>query len=209
MRSISSGDLTNLEAGNYITTWLFLLDWPTGLTGFWPGYGDITVGGQVYHGAGSLLAIDQIELAADLTASPLRVILRAVPNSALSPDILASVDDYVYKNRRAYLDLAWFSRATGSIVTNVRWWQGYIDMIEHDETVGGDYSLVARLEPASLDHSRIGYRMRSDLDQKMIDPTDRFFEHAALTPTEQISYGKASVGAQRPQPTAGRGGFRV
>jgi hypothetical protein len=205
MRTISSGDLDNLHLGNYITTWLLLLDWPTGLTGFWPGYGSITVGGQIYNGAGSLLTVEQIDLGSELNASPLNVFLRAVPNTALSPDILAQVDDYVYKNRPAYLDLAWFLRSSGAIVNNVRWWQGYIDTIEHDETIGGEYVLVARLEPASLDHSRIGYRMRSDKDQKLFDPNDRFFEHAALTPTEELSYGKSSASPGGSTATTWRG----
>lgn len=211
MRAISTADLGNLAKGNFITTWLLLLDWPTGLLGFWPGYGDISVGGQVYHGTGSLLSIEQINLGLELTASPVNVSLRAVPNTALSPDILAHIDDYIYKNRAAYLDLAWFSKTTGALLQHVRWWQGYIDTIEHNETIGGDYTLTGRLEPASLDHSRIGYRMRSDVDQKMLDPADRFFEHAALVPTEDIDYGKAAAGATTKRggtPTGGVGGFK-
>ena len=200
--------LPTLEAigrGEYANTLLLLFDLPEGQFGFWPGIGTLNVGGFDYVGAGSLLTIEQIQTGVDISASPLNVTLRAVPvvtpegDTPLSPDVLATIDNYAYKNRPARLSYAWFNPATGALVTVVLWWQGYIDTIEHNEVVGGDYALVARLEPVSLDHSRIGYRMRSDTDQKLIDPTDKFFEHAAVTGTEEIKYGASDVAAETQQ----------
>jgi hypothetical protein len=90
--------------------------------------------------------------------------------------------------------LVYFDRQSGAVITALQWWQGFIDLIEHQQTVGGEYVLDARLEPMSLDHSRTGWRMRSDADQKLIDPADRFFEHAAITATQNIPYGRETDG---------------
>jgi hypothetical protein len=195
MQAIDPTILAQIAKGAYASTHLLLFDLVEGLFGFWGGYGPITVNSIPYVGAGSLIEISQINLGSDLAASPLTVTLRALPETALTPDILASIDSYGYKNRPAHLLLAYFDPVAGSIVTAIQWWQGYIDKIEHQQTVGGEYTLSAMLEPLSLDHARIGYRMRSDADQKLIDPTDRFFEHAALVLTEKLPYGRKENGA--------------
>src|SRR5690349_10708943 len=185
-RDIPSTTLDAIDAGQYAHAWLVLFSLDEGLFGFWPGVGTLTIDGVDYAGFGSFLDIQQIDMGVDITASPVSVRLRAQPETALTPDVLASVDSYSYKNRPATLTIAYFDKSAGTLVTAIQWWSGKIDTIDHDETVGGDYALVARLEPESLDHARTGYRMRSDADQKLLDPTDRFFELAATVPTEQI-----------------------
>lgn len=193
MRTISADTLESIKRGDFAHTWLIDFNLPEGIFGFWPGTGNLVVSGITYVGAGSLLSIDQIDMGVDLSSSPLSVSLRAVPDTSLSPDLLASIDDYSYKNRPARLHLAYFSPSTGDAITVILWWQGYIDVVNHQEQIGGEYVLLATLEPRSLDHSRIGYRMRSDTDQKLIDATDLFFEHAATTGTEEIKYGGANT----------------
>lgn len=192
-RDIDSGTLAQIEQGAYPHNWLLLFDLPSGLYGFHLGHGPLEVNGQLYVGAGSLIGIEAIGAGIDLAASPLRVTLRAVPESALTPDVLATVDNEAYKNRPVTLSLAYFNRATGAVANVYRWWSGYVDTIQHNEQIGGEYVLTATLEPRSLDHSRRGFRMRSDADQKLLDPTDRFFEHAATTPSEELPYGRASA----------------
>jgi hypothetical protein len=195
VQTIDPSVLAQIAKGAYASTHLLLFDLVEGLFGFWGGYGPITVNSIPYVGAGSLIEISQINLGSDLAASPLTITLRALPETALSTDVLASIDNYGYKNRPAHLSLAYFDPVAGVIVTAIQWWQGYIDTITHSQTVGGNYTLSANLEPLSLDHSRIGYRMRSDADQKRIDPADRFFEFAAVTATQKLPYGRKEDGA--------------
>jgi hypothetical protein len=92
------------------------------------------------------------------------------------------------------LSLAYFDPVAGIIVAVFQWWRGYVDTIEHTQTVGCEYTLIAHLEPMSLDHSRVGYRMRSDADQRLIDPNDRFFEHAGTTAVMKLQYGRSIYG---------------
>lgn len=190
MQNIDPTILAQIAKGAYASTVLLLFDLPEGMFGFWGGHGPLTVNGVDYVGAGSLIEVSALNLGTDLSASPITVRLRAVAETALTLDVLATIDNYAYKNRPAHITLAYFDRVTGSMVTAIQWWQGYIDLIDHEQTVGADYALVAHLEPKSLDHSRIGYRMRSDTDQKLIDPTDRFFEHAAVTAVQNLPYGR-------------------
>lgn len=194
MFSIPPDVLAKIAAGAYSNALALLFDLPEGLFGFWNGYGTLTINSVPYVGAGSLIEVSQFSLGTDLSASPITVRLRAVPEGGLTPDVLATIDTYAYKNRPAHLNLVYFDPITGTVVTALQWWQGYIDLIDHDQEVGGEYTLLAHLEPMSLDHSRTGYRMRSDTDQKLIDPADRFFEHAAVTGTQQVPYGRRPDG---------------
>lgn len=203
MQPIDPSVLDQISKGAYVSTHLLTFDLVEGIFGFWGGYGSITVNGINYVGAGSIIEVSQLNLGSDLAASPLTVRLRAVPETDLTPDILATIDNYGYKNRPAHLLLAYFDPVAGSIVTAIQWWQGYIDTIEHQQTVGSDYVLVANLEPLSLDHARIGYRTRSDADQKLIDPADRFFEHAAITAMQNLPYGRKDDGTSAPSGFAG------
>lgn len=190
MRDIDGAALAAIGRGDYAHNWLLLFDFPSGLYGFHFGQGKWTFNGIDYVGAGSALSLEQIEAGTELSASPIVARMRAVPDIGLTPDVLSSVDAEAYKNRPVTLSLVYFNKQTGGVAHLFSWWRGFVDTIEHDETVGGTYELVARLEPRSLDHSRNGYRMRSDTDQRLIDPEDRFFEHAATTPFEELPYGR-------------------
>lgn len=186
--------LLALAASEYAHAELILFDLPTsGLQGFWRGIGPLEVDGVTYVGAGSLIELQQIDYGVELTASPISIKLRAVPETPLTPDILATIDDENYKGATVYISLAYFDRTTGAIITTMRQWRGYVDYVEHTGTVGDDYALVGRLEPRSLDHSRANTRVRGDADQKLLDAADVFFEHAATTPTETLPYGRSTT----------------
>lgn len=189
-REIDATTLGTIQSGGYPRTNLLLFDLAGVLYGFWSGAGTLNVSGVDYVGSGSLIQVEALSAGVELSASPLQVTLRSVPETALSPDVLATIDDEAYKNAPAYLSRAYFNRDTGMPVNVFRLWRGYVDIVRHEWTVGGDYILTGMLEPRSLDHSRRGVRTRSDADQKLLDPTDRFFEHAATVVTEKLPYGR-------------------
>src|SRR5262245_33428438 len=138
MRTIDITTLETIGRGDYAHTWLLLFDFPEGLFGFWGGAGTLTLAGQPYTGAGSLIEIAQLDMGSELAASPLTVSLRALPETALSPDVLATIDNYAYKNRPVTLSLVYFNPSTGAVATAFTWWQGYVDVIDHQETVAGE-----------------------------------------------------------------------
>lgn len=193
MQTIDPALLDALAKSQYAHSELLLFDLPSGLWGFWRGFGKLTVNGIDYVGAGSLLEMQQLDFGVELSASAIALKLRAVPETTVTPDVLATIDDEQYKGRPVSISFAYFNRDTGNLITVLPQWRGYIDTIEHQGTVGDDYALVARLEPRSLDHSRAGTRVRGDSDQRLLDLTDKFFEHAAKTPTEVLPYGKGDT----------------
>lgn len=193
MKTIDSGKLADIGDGLYIRGDGILFDFPSGLHGFWKGVGPLTVSGVLYNGAGSLLEVEALNSGVDLSASAISVKLRAIPETALSGDVLATIEDESYKGRPVIITRFYFRRDTGVMTLALVLWRGYVDNIDHNRTVGADYTLVAHLEPRSIDHSRQGFRVRGDADQRLIDPADAFYEHAATTPTEILPYGRAST----------------
>lgn len=189
---ITTEELDNIHAGKYVHNWFILFEFPSGLYGFHMGSGTYNLEGQDYHGAGSVLEMEQMDSGVDLSASPILLRMRANPEAGLTVDVLASVDNEQYKNAPVSLTLVYFDPAVGEPVLVLPWWRGKVDKIPHKHVPGGEYALEATLEPVSLDHSRRGFRMRSDADQKLIDPTDRFFEHSATVMTEDLPYGRKS-----------------
>lgn len=189
-RNISTEELANIQSGIYAHNWFILFEFPSGLYGFHLGSGAYELSGITYYGGGSVLTIEQMDTSLDLSASPITIKLRSVPEVGLSPDVLASVDDENYKNAPVSMTLVYFNTETGAPAIVETWWRGKVDKIPLHEDPGGESYLLAHLEPMSLDHSRLGFRVRSDADQKMIDPDDRFYEHAALIQHEDLPYGR-------------------
>lgn len=195
MRDITGTDLENVAAGNWVKNWFIRFDFDGDLYGIHAGtFGTINFEGLDYAGAGSLLEIEQIDQSVDLSASPIVVRLRAQPDDeGLTPDVLATIDTQPWKNAPVTLTRVYFDPATGAVVKATQWFGGFVDTIEHDENVGGEYALVGTFEPRSLDHSRRGHRMSGDADQRLIDADDAFFEHSARTRTEKLTYGRATT----------------
>lgn len=199
-QDIDTGDLSVIAAGGYASTYTLLFDLPTGIKGFWGGSGLLTIDGIDYVGAGSLIQMEALAAGTDLSASPVSVTLRAVPEQGLTPDVLATIDDEDYKGRPAAIGVVFFARNDGTLKLMLPRWRGYIDTVTHDWDVGANNVLTGSLEPRSLDHSRRGFRVRGDADQRLIDPDDTFYLHAATVASEQVTYGRASP------TTAGAGG---
>src|SRR3954468_5436220 len=88
-----------LAASQYAHAELLLFDLPSGLWGFWRGIGKLNVNGVDYVGAGSLLELQQLDFGVELSASAIALKLRAVPETSVTPDILATIDNENYKGR--------------------------------------------------------------------------------------------------------------
>lgn len=202
MRIYSAGTLAALAAGRLVERGLLLFDFPSGLYGFWTGAGPITIEGQTYTGAGSLIEVDSIGSSAGLSAVPLVLRLTAVPSSDLSPDVLASIEQEQYHQRPITISTAYFDPDTRGLIAVERVYRGYIDQITHQLQAGGGAVLEAHCESRSLDHARTGFRRRSDADQRRIDAADASFEHAAVVGSVDIYWGR------NPAKKSGAGGDR-
>jgi hypothetical protein len=192
MREIDSGLQAGLEAGNIVDRGMVLFALPSGNYGFWTGVGPWTYNGILWQGAGTLIQAQPVGQVTDGSAVPIVLTLSAIPNSALSPDVLSTIEAEAYKGAPVRLYKAYFDPDTRALITVRTVWAGTIDTIDHDYTIGGTYTLTANCESRALDHQKTGYRIRSDADQRLIDANDGFFKRVGVAGTQSITWGKAA-----------------
>jgi hypothetical protein len=69
------------------------------------------------------------------------------------------------------------------------WARGRLDQIVRDDEIGGTAMISASLETAARGLGRSGARMRSDADQRLIDPNDGFFKHVSYAGKKTLYWG--------------------
>jgi hypothetical protein len=174
---------------------------------FWTGAEPLTWGGVTFQPGGSLIELGEVEQQGELQATGLEARLRAIPNSDLSPDVLAAVFDEAYSQRPATAYVLFFD-AAGAFLSGFPVFGGYIDTVEAvDEP--GNYELVFRLESRSRDHTRTGYRQRNSIDQQAMFAGDKGLEHVSTTnPRLKRVWGQVES-AQEGKPAANNNGNGV
>lgn len=89
------------------------------------------------------------------------------------------------------------------------WARGRLDTLLTDEEIGGEAAMKAELETAAKGLGRRGARMRSDADQRLIDPTDGFFKNVSFAGEKTLYWGgrrPARAGSVLPGTDSGGGG---
>lgn len=190
MRSFDSDTLDLLDSGRIVTRALMEFQFGTGTYGFWDGVGTMVYAGLTYVGAGSLISIDDLDYVSDLSSAAITFRLTAVPNSDLTPDVLASIESETYHGRPVILRRAYIHPDTRALVSVERIWRGYLDQVSHSYTIGGEAVLEMSCESRARDNTRRGYRTYSDADQRRIDADDGGFRHAATAAAQTIYWGR-------------------
>jgi hypothetical protein len=200
MKPLDPAVTAHLAAGNASKRDMILFDLPapTGLRGFWTGVGQLVFNGVTYVGAGSLIQIAGLNQQGGTASIPVIVGLRSVPDTELTPDTLATVENEQYHQRLATIFSAWLDPDTGEVVDVRQEYRGYIDQVVHKDQEGGQTTLLAYLESKARDHKKTLGRVRGDADQRRIAANDGALRHAATAATLEINWGRA--GAQPPAP---------
>ncbi|WP_454914978.1 DUF2163 domain-containing protein [Xanthobacter sediminis] len=190
MRSFDADTLDLFDAGRVATRALIEFQFGTGTYGFWDGQGEMTYAGLTYVGAGSLIKIEDIDHVSDLSSAAITFRLTAVPNSDLTPDVLASIESESYHGRPVILRRAYIHPDSRALVSVERIWRGYVDQVSHSYTIGGEAVLEVSCESRARDNTRRGYRTYADTDQRRIDADDGSFRHAATASKQTIYWGR-------------------
>lgn len=190
MRSFTTDALNALRSAEPVRRGMIRFSLLSGLVGFWDGRTDFVDGGVTYRPGGQLLEIEPIGATVGLAASGLVVRLTDIPNSDLTPDVLASIESESYIGRPVLISAAYFSASTGALLQVVRIWSGYVDRINHERRSSGRASIVANLESKALDNLKSGYRLRSPSDQQKISAGDNFLNNAAVAGAVEIRWGR-------------------
>lgn len=188
--SIPSGAQAALNSGRIVMRTGITFDFPSGLYAFWDGEGPFAWSGLTFAPGGGLLEISEIPASADMSSVPVTVKLRAVPDSALTADVLGTIEDEAYHQRPVTIYAFFFSVDDRSLLAGIRHYAGYLDQIEHIDGAG-DYHLEARLESRARDHTKTGYRMHTTADQEQVSPGDMFFQHVSTVGTYTRKWGRA------------------
>lgn len=189
MKSLDASTQATLDAYRAKTREMILFDLGAeGVFGFWSDVGTLTWNGITFVGAGSLIEITENTGGIGVGASELTVTLRSVPEAGLTPDLLGSIESYSYFNRPFRRYTAFFDPDTSVLLSVVQTFAGYLGPATHTED-GEEVYISVPVTGKSLDHSRTGYRRRSQADQATIDSTDNGFRHAAVAGTQKIFWG--------------------
>jgi hypothetical protein len=189
MRLIPTALQSQLDSGAIGKTDMILFDFPapTGLRGFFSGVGEVVFSGVTYKGAGSLFAIGAVGGSLDGAAAGLTVTLNADARASLEPTDLAAIETIQYRGRPVTIYRRYHHPESYAEIAVERLWRGYIDTIDHHIDGGACY-LAARCESRALDLARSGYRMRTDADQRLVDPADTFFKDVGIVAKKEIQW---------------------
>lgn len=191
-KALGTSTQNAIDAGDVIDRGLIKLELGSGTYGFWTGLGDYSYGGVTYEGAGSLIEVSALPSTVAGTALSVEVRLSAIANTELTNDILATIYDEEYSQKPVTIYTAYFSASTGTLLSVVTEFAGFIDAVNYDEEVGGEAVLIGSLESLARDFTRVGYRRRSQADQWTIDPNDGSLRHVSQAATQKIFWGRAT-----------------
>lgn len=165
-------------------------DFPSGHARFWTGYGEITIGGNVYTGAGALGRVSFPNERAGLDASRKTFQLAG---AEISPSLVSEADIDACFGREVTEYLGFLNPATGRLVDEPEVnWEGQIDSVRRRDgyepsiEVNAEHRLV-RLEQAS------GWRWTHEHQQKFY-AGDTGFQLVAASLLREIVWGGIIVG---------------
>lgn len=183
MKIIAPAALDALQAGTAIVSGALEIacDPPVRV---WGGYHNLTLEGQTFTGIGDR-GIAQIAGGA-LGDAAQNITLTL---SGIDPETLALLDAAEVSGAPAVLWRLIFDQSGTSLLDANVWARGRIDVLEREEQIGGTATITAQLETAARGLGRRGARMRSDADQRLIDPSDGFFKNVSFTGEKTLYWG--------------------
>lgn len=189
---INAGTLAQLRAGRIARVDMLLFDFPapTGQKAYFSGQGTLTWSGITFLGAGTLFQIAAIGGVSDGTAVGLAIRLNGDARAGLDATVLSDIETVQYRGAPARLYRGYLHPDTYALLSVEPVFRGRVDTIAHHVTEGGEVYLEAAVESMAIDLGRSGYRMRTDIDQRLIDPSDGSLRHVQLTATQQVKWAK-------------------
>lgn len=109
--------------------------------------------------------------------------------SGVDPDALALLDAAGLRQAPAKLYRLLFDGAGKTLLDARVVKRGRIDDVFVQDVQGDKATIQISIESAARGLGRSGRRMRTDADQRLIDPDDGFFKHVAYAGTKTIYFG--------------------
>lgn len=188
--AIDTGTLSALNSGIIADRTMIKFVLAGGTYGFWSGQGTFNWDGIDYVGSGSLIKISTLTQVTDNSSVSVQAELSSIPDTQLTPDILAMIENEIYHQQPVTIYTAYFNIETRALLSVETEFRGRIDRLTHTETADGEYKIVGEFESISRDFLRTGFRMRTDVDQKTFAPNDGGLRHVQKAAIEKIYWGR-------------------
>jgi len=183
MKIIPPEALAALERGDAVVSAAvrIALDTPAR---FWGGFGPLVISGETYVGVG-----DRGMVSATRGAIGTAEYKTELKLSGVDPDSAAQLDLRALRGRGVVIRRLIFDSSGSILLGQNVWLRGRVDLATLDEMVGGASTLVVSVEGAARGLGRRSERMRSDADQRLIDPTDGGMRRTAFAGEKTIYWG--------------------
>lgn len=192
MITLPSDVLALLDEGRITIRGLMRFDFGTGVYGFVRGIQPIVYNSLTYV-PGSAIQVTDFSEATGLAAQQFKITLAASPDDGLTPAVLQTIEAEDYRDRPVTIYDAFFHPDTNALLSVQAVKRGYVDNIDHVDTIQTGYTIVANCESRALDYTRTNGRKRSDQDQRRRSATDGWYKHAATRGREQVFWGQDST----------------
>lgn len=189
MRTYSAAAIEALATGNNIVSGAIKVA-STPPFRAWGGYGTLSLGGEDYIGVGDRGLVSVSAAALGDSAQNIELML-----SGVDPDTVALLDATTIQRVGVVIWRLIFDGAGATLLDAQVYARGRLDNLGVTETVGGTSTIKVSVETAARGLGRSGQRMRSDADQRLIDPADAGFKAVSYAGVKTLYWGGKPPGA--------------
>jgi len=177
----------NLEAqvdGSSLRPFLAVdIDFETGVSRFWGGYGDITIDGNTYLGLGTFGSVSEIPESTENKATGITLSLSGIPS-----DLIAAALDSEYQGNACSVYLGALDDTHAVISSPYKVFSGVVDtMTVNQQSEAATISI--NVENRMLDFERPRARRYTDEDQRSRFSYDNAFRYVGALQEKQINWG--------------------
>lgn len=203
MKTLPPSALAALQAGTAIVTGALEISCDP-IVRVWGGWAPITFDGRTFDPIGDRGLVQVAGGALGDAAQNITLTL-----SGIEPELLELLDAEDLSGAPAVLWRLIFDQTGNTLLGFNVWARGRLDTLSTEEEIGGTAAIVAQLETAAKGLGRSGGRMRSDADQRLINPSDGFFKNVSYAGEKTLYWGgrrPARAGSALPGVGGGFGG---
>lgn len=150
----------------------------------WSGNGPWTIDGEEYVGIGHRGLVKGSGAALGGTAQAMSLTL-----SGVDPDALALLDADDLRRAPVVVSELIFDGSGTRMLDHEAILRGAADLLTIEETPGGEATITLTVETAARALGRRGGRMRTDADQRLIEPTDGGLKHVSYAGQKTLYWG--------------------
>jgi hypothetical protein len=181
-RTIPAALLTALGQTNVAPFYAVEFDFDTAPVRFWTGYGDRTIEGETYLGAGSLIGVGGLEEVGDLSAKSATISLSGVP-----PEIVSLALQEPYQNRACRILFG-----VVDVADVIEVFGGFMDTMNIQDS--GDSSIITlTVESKLVQLERAKERRYTHESQQSRYPGDTFFSFVSDLQDKEVVWGRKSA----------------